>query len=233
MSLESMRRKQEDERRKRAHAELTAIEATTIHWRALVKKFTHDDIAAGTRCTIKLVNWTEGPAVVVNVHRNKHGVVWKLDVRPEFDNWGQRHERPWHFTLSNVPAHRFLPDGRGLAATYSFKAFRYGNPKTNDLTWQHRRLLVGHGDVRNPNLTSAIAATRGHPGVMYAGEGALAARMNDDAFYASTEYGIGRFLKYKNIGAGTRDTQEKLVARVDDVLIDAGTHAPAERHPPE
>lgn len=235
MSLQSMREKQADARRERAHKELVDIEVTTIHWRALQKKFTHDDITAGTPCTVKLANWTEGPATVARVERNKHGIVWKLYVRPLFDSWVRDSDRPWSFTLSSAPAIRLL-ERIGAAAglrhadrlfqtSHDFKAFRYGNSNTNAVTWEHRRLLVGFGDARNPNLNDAIVGCRGHLGVFYEGANAYEARMKDNAFYASTEHGISRFLTHHHIGPATRDSKEKLLARVDDRLLSTETDA--------
>ncbi len=60
--------------------------STLIHPDAIARGMTDDDVKEGDPATCYVDGRVEGPATVTTVFRSKAGVVWRVEVRPE---WGE------------------------------------------------------------------------------------------------------------------------------------------------
>lgn len=225
MTLLEMQTKQTAKRQSKDVERILRDEPSTIHPIARARGVTHDDICAGMPCTIRLTNFTEGPATILSVEHSKNGRAWRIRVRPEFhaylSDW-ELSNRGWAFTLSDVPAVKSTL--RHVVVKIPFFAYRHGSPGMDKTMWQHRRLLVGHAEPRDPTLTDMIAATREgfipHRFRLFTSAEVEQKTEEIERFYASTSLGLNRWLTSRGIGAATPDTLDSLLGQADRPATD-------------
>lgn len=217
MTLAALHTKQTVKRQSKDLERIMRDEPTTIHPIARARGVTHDDICEGMHCTVRLASFTEGPATITAVEHSKNGRAWRVRVRPEFDAISSRYERSWAFTLSDRPASRLTVIAGVTYKTkpHPFFAYRQGSVVQDALSWQHRRLLVGHAESRDHRLTEMIASTRLAyiPRTFKSVPEQLRDEQQIDEFYASTAYGVSRFLTSQGIGVATPDTLDSLLGQ--------------------